>query len=273
MWLKYAAGALALLNIVSSPAFGYPLGDRALCRLSFGNTVRQRVAVITVQMGLCHRDRLLGRIPDSVSCSDPATWAASNYEAGVAALARQLARMQAQSRQCSARVETTAEIGHTGCPAPCEALPTTTFPELGACMECLIQASALTSMPPTLGSPPLPATKAARICEQNIARGMVIYMNKRMKLQHDCQFLKEINDPEYAGVDCADLNQPTHPYYARAQRAVDKLRLQITGRCEAVMLATELDTCGADVAAESSCVLAAADQWTDTMMAALYPPF
>ena len=271
--LKYAASVVVLLSALGAPVWGYPLGDRALCRLSFGNTVRQRVAAITVQVGHCHRDRFLGRLSESVSCSDPSTWAASHYDAGVATLARQLERMLAQSRQCSARVATPAEIGQSSCPAPCAALPTTTFPELGVCMECLTQASALTAMPPTLGSPPLPATKAARICQQNIARGMVIYMNKRMKLQDDCQFLKEINDPAYAGVDCTDVSQPTHPYYARAQRAVDKLRLQISGRCETVMLATELDTCASDAQAESSCVLAAADQWTDTMMAALYPPF
>lgn len=260
-----------LLMVAARDGVADELTRRAACRLSFGNTVRQRASFITGQSWLCHHARLLGKIPATIDCSDNSTWAASGYSIGVEALARGLDRLRAQAAECT--VPTTAEVGYSSCPAPCAALPTSTFPELGECMECVTQAAALTTFQTTLGMPPPSVSRDAHNCHQNIARGSLIYLNKRMKMQHDCKILQEIGKPEFAGVDCADVNQPTHPYNARALRAVDKITRQISRRCAAVALATELDTCGSDTTTEIACVMGAVNQWTDTLMTALYPPF
>jgi len=263
--------AVALLVTLPHTASGDEATRRALCRLSFGNTVRQRVAFVSTQVWLCHHRRLLGRIPASIDCSDMSTWDGAAYTDGVEALARGLQRTLAQSEACT--VPTTSEVGYTSCPAPCAGLPTTTFPELGLCMECLTQASALTALQDTLGMPPVGAGRAPHACQQIIARSMIIYLNKRMKMQHDCQVLKEVQKPGFVGVDCGDIHQPTHPYITRAQRALEKITRNITRRCAPVMLASELDTCGTDAASEAACVVDAANQWTNTLMTALYPPY
>jgi len=247
--------------------------DRAQCRLSFGNSVRTRSTFTAIRVEICHRKQMLGKIDAAVDCNDPTTWAGSGYEEGVKAMARSLSRFEAESALCSPGVTTTSEVGYASCPAPCAALPTGTFPELGVCMACLVQASALSVAQTTLGTPPLPASKTTRKCQEAVGRGIVRYLNKRMVLQHGCQFLKEISKPGWESLDCTDLDQPTHPYVLRSQRARVKFQGQLDRRCGAVVFATELDTCGTDPATEASCVLAAVDTWSNTLHSALYPPF
>lgn len=266
--------ALLFLLFVHLPsAAAQTVVDRAQCRLSFGNSVRSRATFTGIRVEICQRQRLLGKIDAGIDCNDPSTWELSGYAEGVKAMARSLSRFTAESAVCSPGVTATSEVGYGSCPAPCAGLPTSTFPELGVCLECVVQATALPVFQTTLGVPPLPAAKVVRKCQEAIGRGIVRYLNKRMVLQHGCQFLKEVAKPGWEGVDCTDLDQPTHPYVLRSQRGRAKLQGQIARRCGTVALGVDLDTCGTDAVTEAACVLAVVDAWSNTLHTALYPPF
>lgn len=243
---------------------------QALCRISIGSSTRDLAAEAALRIGACHRLRLKGDLAASVDCNAPSTWQAGGYPDGAAAMARDLARFEAQAAECAPGISTPDEVGFATCPAPCDALPMTTFAEVGACIQCLNTATALPALTTIHGTPPTPATREPRKCLEVIARGAVRYINQRMKHQHDCQFLQDSGG--LMGVDCADTHNPNHPYYTRDQRSVDKLRNQIAKRCATINIPATLDTCGTEPTSVHTCVTSLIDQWTDVLKVALYPP-
>lgn len=271
-WGRSVLAAAVLAVPAAGAAQGHYLSDQAQCRLSFGNSVRDLASVTALRVEICHRNRMKGTVPVSVNCSDPATWAGAGYTDGAEGRQRDLDRFAAESAFCSPGITTPAEVGYTSCPAPCGALPVTTFPELGECLECFTAAGALVVMQDAHGTPPAPSLKGPRKCLEAVGRGIVRYINKRMLRQHTCQFLKDIGEPGYDAVQCAHTNNPSHPDYERAQRTVEKIRNQITRRCAEVDFATTLDTCGTEPVSEHACVISLVDDWTADLMTALYPP-
>lgn len=269
--MRIALGLLSLL-LLSLPASAHEIADRAQCRLSFGNSVRKLTTATAIRIEVCHRKRMKGAIPASVDCNDPSTWSAAGYLDGADGFVRDLARYAAESASCTRGITAPSEVGYASCAAPCDGLPMSTFAEVGDCLQCLGSDQQLFHQAELLGAPPAPADKLARKCQETIGRGIVRYLNKRMNLQHGCQFLKDISDPAFAGLDCSNVDDPAHPYAARSQRARVKLGNQIARRCSTIDLAVVLDSCSGDASGETACVLDALDEWTATLLPAIFPP-
>jgi len=260
-----------LLLAASAPAQTRQDYDRAQCRLSFGNSVRDLAAVTALRVQTCHRQRMQGKLSPAIACNDPSTWSAAGYPTGAATMARDLSRYAAESAHCSAGIATPPDAGYSHCPAPCQQLPVTSFAELGECLACVTFSAGLPALSDLLGTPPAPGVRAPRKCQETIGRGVVRYVNKRMNLQHGCQFLKEVAKAELVSSDCRDASGANHPYSARSERAGAKLRKQIERRCATADTIAALDTCAGDSAGLAACVLAAADAWTDTLFDSIYP--
>jgi len=269
--LKRCVVAATAVVLIVGTAAAQSVSDAA-CRLSVGNSVRLFGEVIAVQVGICHRQRLRGALPSSIDCNQPSTWMASGYAHGATGVARGVVRFRAAMQACSPGPVTPADVGYTSCPAPCAGLPVTSFDELGACLQCVTEPAVLVALQAGFGTPPLPLPKPPRVCQLTVGRLIVRYFNKRALLQDGCQFRKEAGQTDYVAADCEAIETAPPAYADRIVRARQKLTRSIAARCGEVNLATDLDSCGADVSGETSCITAAVDQCTATLFAAIYPP-
>jgi len=248
-----------------------PTVDAAQCRLTVGTSVRHYGSALLIRVGKCHQQRMRGKLLAVIDCNDPHTWVANGFQPGADALARDTQRLRDQMERCSPGPATPAEVGYIACPAPCSALPVGTFAELGECMKCLVEVCALTAAQDLFGTPPLPIGVAARKCQETAGRRSVVYLNKTMLTQQNCQFRKEVGQPDFVAAACGDLDDPSHPYAANIGRARQKVTDQVVKRCIGVDVATTLDSCGVDVFSEAACTIGAVDQCSAALFGAIYP--
>lgn len=271
--MRKIALTLLLLAAAAPPAWGDRIAsDRGLCRLSFAHSLRALAVSFAFRSQVCHRDRLRGKVDAAVDCNDPWSWTSDDYPVGLKLVERDLGRYRARSARCPQTVATTAEIGHVSCPSPCASLPTSTFPELGTCLECVAADATPAALAAAFGTPPVPGERAAVNCMTAIGRGLARHYHRRKKLQNDCEFLVEIQKTGWVGVVCADLENPTHPYSYRMGRFRERVAGQITRKCRDVDLDGLLDACGDTPESVAACSLDIAEDWTATMHAACYPP-
>jgi hypothetical protein len=274
---RWHAGWLVVLLALSLPPVHEAVAQdglvrKAQCRLTVGTSIRHYASALLIRIGKCHHLRLGAKIPATVDCNAPASWAAAGYAAGAAAWQRDRERLRSQMAECRPTPQTPPEVGYTTCPAPCAGLPAGTFPEVGACLECLADACVLAAAQDVLGVPPLPIDSAARKCQATVGRRMVVYLNKTMLMQQDCEFRKEVQQPLFTDATCIDLDDAAHPYATKIGRARDKVAGQVGRRCSSVDLEGSLDTCGTDPVGEGACAMAAIDQCSGALFEGVYPP-
>lgn len=244
--------------------------DNGQCRLSFGRSVRALSVAMAFDAGVCHRDRLRGKIDSSIDCNDPWSWQAAGYARGSKRALSKIARFHKESKHCTAGVVETSTVGYDiPCPAPCAGLPTATFAEVGVCLECVLQDGVRTGLGAILGSPEAPATRDGKKCQTAMGRGVARYLHKRMKLQNTCEFKKDVGVEEFATIDCTDIGTEGHPFAHRNNRMRASIASQISRRCAAV---DQLDGCADDAAGAAECVPAIVESWADTVHPAAWPP-
>lgn len=246
--------------------------DKGQCRLSYGRSIRVISVALSLRVQSCHRERLRGNVPATVDCSDPWSWQAGGYAVGHAGLVHDLRRYDAESKECTATVNTPDQVGYLTCPAPCDAIPITNFAAFGDCLECHNQPVAVNAWKTALGFPPVSGDGPAINCQAAIGRSVVRYVGKRMKLQTGCEFKHEVSKDGYENLTCIDIGAPAHPLATRINRFRARLIDLISRRCAGVDAGALLDTCGSDGASIGLCVVTAVEQWTATVHTPTYPP-
>lgn len=263
---------LALLLAAPALAADRVAADKGQCRLSFARSLRALSVSLAFRAGLCHRDRLQQKIDAGVDCNDPWSWTPANYAYGAGRVAHDLSRFAAESEFCTPTITTTAEVGYTSCPAPCDALPVTSFPELGACLACIARDATPAFLGAIVGTPPVSGDRDARRCLIAVGHNVSRYLHKRKKLQNGCEFLTEIEKDGFVGVDCVDIGAPGHPYSLRINRLRARVVDQVRRKCDGVDLAASLDLCADDAAAAGACVAGLVDAWAAAIHPSAFPP-
>jgi hypothetical protein len=261
-----------MLSIAGRVAAQNPIVDNAQCRLTVGTSVRHYGSALLIRVSKCHQQRMRSRLPPGLDCNDPGAWAPNGFTSGAAALERDVQRLRDQMQRCSPGPATPADVGYVVCPVPCGALSVGTFAELGECMKCLVEAAALGAAQDVFGTPPVPLSRPARQCQATVGRRSVVYLNKSMLTQQNCQFRKEIAQADFVAADCGNLDDLNHPYAANVARARQKVTDQVTNRCGVVDLSADLNSCGTDAPSEATCTIAAVDQCAAALFSAVYPP-
>jgi hypothetical protein len=249
-----------------------PVVRKAQCRLTIGTSIRHYASALLIRIGKCHQLRLQAKLPANLDCNDPSTWAAQGYAKGGNAFARDVERLRGQMEECRPSPQTPPEVGYATCPAPCAGLPVTTFPEVGECLRCVADAYVLGVADSVLGMPPLPVDAAPRKCLASVGRRMVVYLNKSMLLEQNCEFRKATGQADFIGADCVALSDAAHPYANGIARARAKVADQVGKRCAGVDIVANLDSCGTDAATEGACAIDAVDQCTAVLFGAVFPP-
>ncbi len=263
-----------IVSAVSVPALAADreAADKGQCRLSFARSLRAFSVSLAFRSGICHRDRLRGKLSADIDCNDPWSWTEASYPRGAGRLDRDLRRFAAESAHCTPTIDTTEEVGYTSCPAPCEALPVTTFPELGDCLVCIARDATPTYLNAIVGTPPVSGDRDARRCEIAVGHNVSRYLHKRKKLQNGCEFLTEIAKNGFVGVDCVDIGAPGHPYERRINRLRGRVVDQVRRKCAKADLAATLDLCDDDVTAAGECVASLVDDWAAQIHPSAFPP-
>lgn len=263
-----------LVAILSTPASAADreAADKGQCRLSFARSLRALSVSLAFRSGLCHRDRLQQKLAADVDCNDPWSWTPANYAYGAGRVAHDLSRFAAESEFCTPTITTTAEVGYVSCPAPCDALPVTTFPELGECLECIARDATPAFLDAIVGTPPVSGDRDARRCLTAVGHNVSRYLHKRKKMQNGCEFLVEIAKDGFVGVDCIDIGAPDHPYSIRINRLRARVIDQVRRKCAGVDLAATLDLCADDANAAGDCVAGLVDAWAADIHPSAFPP-
>lgn len=246
--------------------------DRGQCRLSFARSLRALSVSLAFRSGLCHRDRLKGKLDPGIDCNDPWSWTPVSYPRGASRVAHDLSRFAAESEFCTPTIDTTAEVGYLSCPAPCDALPVTNFPELGDCLACIAEDALPTYLTSIVGTPPVTGDRDASRCQIAVGHNVSRYLHKRKKLQNGCEFLTEIAKDGFVGVDCVDIGAPGHPYERRINRLRARVVDQVRRKCAKADLAATLDLCDDDVTAAGECVASLVDAWAAQIHPSAFPP-
>lgn len=271
LWLHtvhVSAIALALVPVVFAPRpaaaqveFIAPNVVSALCRRDMHKRTTGIVESSIHQLTKCHRLRIDGELPPATNCNDVAAAPASLKLDRRSELLTRRARGVCDER---AAVPEPAGLGYITCPAPCVAIPQTTY-EFGVvpCISCVTDASVNQLIQTVYGTPPLPLSKAARTCQIAIGNAVGTFVSKRFTIQERCQRDKEQGK----------LPPSTHckrydslGLVARAQANLEKA----IGRCSNSQLAS-LNSCGSTVAAARACIVAAADAAADEVFEVVYP--
>lgn len=262
---------IAMAGMLVMPAVSVAQTPRdAMCRLKVATSVRKFGGYLSVRLNYCHQQRARGHLVPSIDCNDPDTWGSdflrgSNFVVADAEKARKLINT------CNPDASI-AGLGFSSCPAPCDSLPVSTYDELAGCMRCLTYDGVTTISDSLFGTVPLPIVKEPRDCQERIGRSMTTYYNKRTFFQHTCQFKKERQDPEFIGVDCADLDNPLHPSYSRMQGVIFKINTLIEKRCGSVAdLGTVLDSCSNTAVGIQLCLKSSMDAGIDSLFTSIYP--
>jgi len=263
-----------LFTSFTFPAFAADrvAADKGQCRLSFARSMRTLSVSLAFRAGLCHRDRMKGKVAPTVDCNDPWSWTAETYPYGAQRVEHDLSRYDAESKFCTPTISTTAEVGYVSCPAPCDALPVTTFPELGDCLHCIARDALPVVMEAAVGTPPITGDGNARRCQIAIGRNISRYFHKRKKLQNSCEFLVEIEKPPFIGVECIEIGGPGHPFATRINRLRARVADQVRRKCLKADLTATLDLCADDPTAAGECAVSLVDAWAAQIHPAGFPP-
>lgn len=246
--------ALAALGPSSSPA-----ATPASCRNYLAKKTQKLSSMTLLHEIKCHQRRMLGTLDAATDCNDPAS--AGFPAESVAVLTRYTdALALAVPTRCAGLAP--AALGYAACPSPCDAaVPAlAALSDLAQCAICMGQESAATAASAVYGgTPPVTTTRTSAWTCQNtrVGRGMRSFGLAATNAQRSCQYKEDLG--RIAPTDCktADLT-------GGISRASTKLSTKVA-RCSDADLAA-LTSCGADVAAEQTCVKTAGD----TMAAALF---
>jgi hypothetical protein len=263
------AGALSLGG--GFPSETREIYDKAQCRLSYGRSVRVISVSLTLRVEICHRERLRGKVPAGVDCSDPWSWASAGYGVGAHGLDHDLGRYQAEAVNPTPTLDTPDQLGYLSCPAPCDAIAIQTFADFGDCLLCHNQPAAVAAWETVLGFPPVTGDQKAELCQSAIGRGMFRYTHKLFKLQTGCEFKREVSKDGFQNFECIDIDAPGHPLHKRMSRFRARIVDRISRRCPAATVAL-LDTCGSDGPSVGECTVAAVENWSAIVHPPTYPP-
>ena len=269
---KLALSLLIFVLPLPALAADREAADKGQCRLSFARSLRALSVSLAFRSGLCHRDRLKEKLAADIDCNDPWSWTPEAYPRGAGRVAHDLSRFAAESEFCTPTVKTTAEVGYLSCPAPCAALPVTSFPELGDCLACIAADASPTYMAALVGTPPVSGDRNALRCQIAVGHNVSRYLHKRKKLQNGCEFLTEIAKDGFVGVDCVDIGAPGHPYERRINRLRARVVDQVRRKCAKADLAATLALCDDDVTAAGECVASLVDAWAAQIHPSAFPP-
>ena len=262
---------MAVAGILALPTLAPAQTSRdAVCRLKVATAVRKFGGYLGVRVNYCHQQRVRGELVPSIDCNAPDTWGADFLRgANFVIVDAEKARKLINSCNPDASI---AGLGYTSCPAPCGALPVSTFDELAACMRCVTYDEVTTYSDSLFGTVPIPITKEARDCQERLGRSMTTYYNKLTFFQHTCQYKKERGDVEFAAVDCDDLDNPLHPSYSRMQGVIFKINALIEKRCGPVPdLGTVLNSCSSTAAGLQACLKSGVDAGAASLFPTIYP--
>lgn len=268
----WAVVAVLWLSASNRPVAAIEAAD-AHCRYKIANVARTYLNHLAQRINTCHQRRMRGKLPAGLDCNDPATWAANGYATGAHKMQTSLNRITELAGSCNPVGDTPASVGYSACPAPCGALPVSTFPEVAACMKCVVDGCLLPAAQQIYGTVPLPVSYLARQCQQVMGIKLEEYTTKRLFLEASCRYNQERGKPSLQGFDClADLDNPATVMSVVHRRLLNDFTSRITNRCALVAdLAGELDSCASDAATAVSCVFALTSSCADTVYEASMP--
>lgn len=256
----------------AAEALAQPTSRDAVCRHKIAQATRIYSSYRVERALYCHKLRIQGKIPAAIDCNDPATWAGHGFARGVFLHGKDRALHPGKVNTCRPDAPTLADLGFTSCPAPCDALPVSTFDELSACMLCVADSCIQPALAAAYGTTPLPATYKARKCVERAGRHLKLYYHMRGFVQHLCQVKKERGYPNWVGVpDCLSVEDPAHPFHRFLNSYRTRKNRVLNNRCAEVDVAAQTDTCGSDPASLVACVNAAAEQCSDAMFPVYFP--
>lgn len=272
VWTRALVGALLSVAVLAPTAAAQPTKRDAVCRHKVGQATRTYSTFLVERSLMCHRERIKGKLAPGIDCNDPTTWAANGFSRGVFLHTKDRTRHPRTLNTCRQDAPTLADLGYVGCPAPCDALPASTLPELSACMLCLADDCMLPAIDSVFGTTVLPADRHARKCLERVGRHLQHYFNARAFSQHLCQMKKERGYANWVGVpDCMDVDSATHPFHRFLTSYRNRKNVLIEKRCAGVDVATVLDMCGTDGPSLVSCTNTIADACADSLFSLIFP--
>lgn len=267
-----AATAAFWFGSTRQPAWAIDSAD-AFCRYKVSNAARMYLNHLAQRINTCHQRRMRGDLPAALNCNDPSSWAANGYTSGAAKMQTTIAKIQDLASSCNPVGETPASVGYSACPAPCGAMPVSTFAEVGLCMRCVVDSCLLPAVQQIYGTVPLPVGYHALRCQQVMGRKMEEYTTKRLFLESSCRVNQERGKPYLQGLDCITaLESPTTAISVAHDRAMNDFNQRIFNRCDLVPdIVAELDSCATDATTSLSCVFAVTSSCADTVYQASMP--
>ena len=250
--------AAFLLFLLVGQAAAQPLtAADARCRKALHSGVQRFARTIVKEQVRCHQVRIRENIPASVDCNDPA-----NFLSPLRVERAERVALRA-ARRC-VKAAAPAALGLGACPAPCAALPMSSYDEVAACLACLTRDTATGMVENVFGLPTYGVTdRLDRICQAHVGQVMREYMSARMRQQAHCQYLQDRGKVD-ATVDCAAAD-------LRGVIAAERFaaRLTIAG-CSTDDIA-DAQLCGGDVPSLQACMEAAVEAAADGLFGAAYP--
>lgn len=247
MWMAHA--------VCAQPLSAQRSAASTQCRRMLAQKASQLSADALRARESCHRRRMLGLLPTATDCNDSTESPASP---GMLIARRRLATV---ASRCATNL-TPADENYIPCPAPCQTVAIADFTGVGACLSCLAETAALDAVQTIYATPPAPAGDGETGCQQTIGRSLVEYWMRRFRVQRECQYAE---DRSPTGIDCR--SGATSSLLVSARDALDAAVAQ----CSAADL-TALHSCANTVSLEQDCVRTTAENGTDSLFAAIFPP-
>lgn len=263
--------ALAVF-LAPRPALAFTASEIA-CRKTIAASVQKLAATVLKESTRCHTERMAGDASlAGVDCSD-VTQLAQKSRTKIAKAEDKLAIMA--DAKCTVAGVTPSALGYVACEAPCDAIVPTGFSGLNsvaACLACRTRSEigdATRLAYGTYPDPPLLAPASFAFgCQAAIGKELARQQQARLKEQVKCQTMKDRGKaPTTPATDCrtADLK-------GKIAKNESRILARLAASCTDQILATRLASCGATVADERTCVLAAAVAVADALFVQVYEP-
>ncbi len=260
--------AICASGLIAGDAFALP---DANCRKAVGNGVRYLGSSVAKLKEKCHRLRMYGRLPAAIDCNDENTWLANGYKRGVNGLTRARKYLHKRVEVGCRNSAPPLELGYSTCPAPCGSISVANYDGVADCNACLVEGCMGDTISAAYGTPPAQTLDLVLKCQTFIGKETWNYFRNRMRVQQRCQYKKDRGLGNLYTVECDQIDDSSNPFNARIELLKARLGVRVQKECGFVDLSAELNSCGADIPSEISCLQDAVDQCTNLMFPSVYP--